>query len=178
MIPKIDLIELSRLLADGKGTTEIAKIFICTPGAVSQAKKRLKQTNVRQLQLKEANTAVAESLSFVRQLRKINDDAHTILDTAMSELQGDKPAVVGVGAADPRAVAIKAMIRIEAQLKLQNETLAMLADMNQVLEFQNELIDLLNDIDPELKNEFMSRLRERSALQSVLRSAGPRSHQK
>ena len=79
MQPKIDLIELSRLLTDGKTTSEIAKRFCCTPGAVSQAKQRLKRTTVKELQLKEANTAVAESLNFVRQLRKINNDAHVIL---------------------------------------------------------------------------------------------------
>ena len=38
---KIDPQVLDQLLAEGKSTTEIAKYFNCTPGAVSQAKRRL-----------------------------------------------------------------------------------------------------------------------------------------
>jgi hypothetical protein len=38
---KIDPVELNELLGKGKLTKEIAKHFHCTPGAVSQAKRRL-----------------------------------------------------------------------------------------------------------------------------------------
>jgi len=39
--PKIDYEEMNRLLRDGKRTHEIATHFGCTPGAVSQAKRKL-----------------------------------------------------------------------------------------------------------------------------------------
>jgi len=38
---KIDPKELHQLIYDGKSTSEIAEYFGCTPGAVSQAKRRL-----------------------------------------------------------------------------------------------------------------------------------------
>ena len=38
---KVDPVELNKFLGEGKSTKEIAKYFGCTPGAVSQAKRRL-----------------------------------------------------------------------------------------------------------------------------------------
>jgi len=38
---KIDILQLTKLLAEGKRTKEIAKFFNCTTGAVSQMKKKL-----------------------------------------------------------------------------------------------------------------------------------------
>lgn len=38
---KVDPVELNRFLGEGKSTKDIAKHFGCTPGAVSQAKRRL-----------------------------------------------------------------------------------------------------------------------------------------
>lgn len=38
---KIDLVELDRLINEDKSTSEIARHFGCTPGAVSQAKRKL-----------------------------------------------------------------------------------------------------------------------------------------
>jgi hypothetical protein len=46
---KIDSVELHKLLEQGKTTKEIAAHFNCTPGAVSQAKRRLGIAVVRQM---------------------------------------------------------------------------------------------------------------------------------
>ena len=39
--PKIDLVKLDKLLRQGMSYREIAKEFSCTPGAISQARKKL-----------------------------------------------------------------------------------------------------------------------------------------
>ena len=61
-IAKIEITELDELLAEGKSVKEIADHFGCTPGAVSQAKRRL-GTAVA----KDAATRAAPALLSKRQ---------------------------------------------------------------------------------------------------------------
>jgi len=83
--PKIDFKELNRLVTEGKSTTEIAKIFSCTPGAVSQAKKKLKISVVKNVVLESAHKVVDKNLDAIGQLQKINKAANQLLDELMGK---------------------------------------------------------------------------------------------
>jgi len=56
--PKIDPEEMNRLLREGKRTNEIAAHFGCTPGAVSQAKRKLGMELIRTKHQKQAPVIV------------------------------------------------------------------------------------------------------------------------
>jgi hypothetical protein len=150
---RINKKKLFQLLGDGKTLTECAKHFGVSPAAVHKAKKNVGVTMAKDLHLESAHRFIGQHLDTVDQLRRINTRANEILDRAEQ---------------DP-GLALKAMGEIRGQLKLQNETLAMLAEMSAVMEFQAELIQLLKDVDENVKNEFLRRLSERRALRGAVK---------
>ena len=185
---RIDKNKLMQLLADGKTLTECARHFGVSPAAVHKAKKGVGVVVVKDIHLESAHRFVDQHLNTVEQLRKINSYANELLELCMRWQRGDDEAIqvlesqmktVRVGKTekfvkefkfkDPRDVALKAMAEIRGQLRLQNETLAMLAEMSAVVEFQQELIQLLKEIDPNVKDEFLRRLSERRALRGAVK---------
>lgn len=181
------------MLANGKTVNQCAEYFSVSPAAISKAKKHLGKIIAKDMQLESAKRFVGEHLNTVDQLKKINNDAHELLDLCMRWIRGDDEAIQvlesqvrkvrvqgkeqfvdGYKFKDPREVALKAMQRIEAQLRLQNETLAMLTEMSAIYEFQQELVQLLKEIDPEVCNEFCRRIGQRQTLRRALQLDSPR----
>jgi hypothetical protein len=187
---KIDKDELSRLLAEGKNLTTCARHFGVSVAAISKAKKRVGVVIAKDVQLESVHRFVGEYLDTIGQLRKINNDAHELLDLCMAWVKGDGKAIqilesqlitkkVRIGdeersveeikMQDPKLVALRAMSEIRSQLALQNQTLAMLTEMTAIHEFQQELIQLLKEIDPEVCDEFCRRIDQRQALRRAVR---------
>jgi hypothetical protein len=150
---KINKNKLFQMLADGKNLTECARHFGVSPAAVHKAKKGMAVVVAKDLHLASAHKFVDQHLNTVEQLRRINTRANELLEQAEN---------------DPR-IALKCMSEIRAQLRLQNETLAMLAQMSAVIEFQQEIIQILKEIDPDAKNEFIRRLYKKRALWSAVK---------
>ena len=65
---KIDLHELDRLLKENTPTSEIAKHFNCTPGAVSQAKRKLNVAMAQRTATKEAPALIEKRLTAMDRL--------------------------------------------------------------------------------------------------------------
>lgn len=191
--PKINKDLLRQMLADGKTVNQCAEFFNVSAPAISKAKKQLGAIIAKDVQLESAHKFVDEHLNTMAQLRGINNHAHELLDLCMRWVRGDQEAIqvletqirkVRFGNTeefineykfkDPREVALKAMAEIRGQLRLQNETLAMLAEMSAVHEFQQELIQLLKEIDSEACSEFCRRIDERQALRRAIRLNNPR----
>lgn len=188
--PKINKDQLREMLTAGKTVTECARHFEVSPAAVSKAKKQLGVIVAKDIQLESAHRFVNEHLDTVAQLRKLNDNANELLDLCMRCVRGESEAnhdsenqarLRRVGNSeivresklkDPREIALKAMAEIRGQLKLQNETLAILAEMTAVYEFQQELVNLLKEIDPGLRDEFCHRIDERQAIRRAINTTG------
>ena len=186
---KIDFNELHQLVTKGKGTTEIAKYFSVTPGAVSQAKKKLKISVVKNVALESAHKVVDKNLDAVAQLQKINKDANELLDVLMRWNRGEDEALqiletqvrkvrIGKGEnseivkqykfKDPRELALKAMAEIRGQLNLQLDIFKTLYDMQAVAEFQREVLTAIGEEAPNVRDRIIQRLKEsRSLRQSV-----------
>ena len=56
---KVDPVKLNKLLNEGKSTKDIAEFFDCTPGAVSQAKRKLGIAVVKATSRRDASTKAA-----------------------------------------------------------------------------------------------------------------------
>jgi hypothetical protein len=170
---KINKKKLYQMLSDGKTLTECARAFGVSPAAVHKVKKNLGVIVAKDMHLRSAERFVDQHLNTVEQLRKINRDANEMLDLCMRLQRGDKEACELIGERyqlkDPGQLALKAMAEIRGQLRLQNDTLAMLAEMSAVIEFQEELIQLLKEVDPDVKEKFLKRLSERRALRGAVR---------
>jgi len=184
---KIDFDVLNRLITEGKSTTEIAKYFSYTPGAVSQAKKKLKISVVKNVALENAHKVVQKNIDAVQQLQKINQDANELLDLLMRWNRGDEEALqvlesqvrkVRVGKTeqfveefkfkDPRELALKAMAEIRGQLNLQLEIFKTLYDMEAVAEFQREVLNAIGEVSPDVRNRITQKLKEGRALRSAV----------
>ena len=184
---KIDFNELHQLVTQGKGTNEIAKYFSVTPGAVSQAKKKLKISVVKNVALEAGHKVVSKHLDTISQLRKINQNANELLDLCMKWQRGDKEALqilesqvkkVRVGKTekyveemkfrDPRDIALAAMREIRGQLNLQLDIFKTMYDMQAVAEFQKEVLTAIGEEAPDVRDRIIQRLKESRALrQSV-----------
>jgi uncharacterized protein YerC len=187
--PKIDRVKLDQLLRSGKSQKEVAQVFNVSEAAISKAKKELNLAVVKNVSLKCAHKIVGKSLDTIEQLQKINSHANWLLDVLMKWNKGDAGALqilesqvstrrVRVGEKeefvrefkfkDPRELALHAMQEIRGQLKLQMEIFQTLYDMNEVLSFQREVLEVIGDVSKEIRGEIVKRLKERRALRSAV----------
>ena len=184
---KIDFKELHQLVSEGKGTTEIAKHFSVTPGAVSQAKNKLKISVVKNVALESAHKVVGKHLDAISQLQKINQNANELLDLCMRWQRGDEEALqilesqvkrVRIGKTekfveemkfkDPRDIALAAMREIRGQLNLQLDIFKTMYDMAAVAEFQKEVLNAIGEEAPNVRNRIIQRLKESRALRQSI----------
>ncbi len=184
---KIDRVKLNQMLTAGKSQKEIAQVFGVTEGAVSKARKELNIAVVKNVSLERAHQVVEKNLNTVEQLQKINAHANEILDTLMRWSRGDKEAlqilesqvrkvkvkgseeeITEYRLKDPRELALKAMAEIRGQLSLQLDIFKTLNDLQAVAEFQKEVLTIIGEVDANVRDRIIQRLKEGRAIrQSV-----------
>ena len=151
---KIDKIKLSQMLRSGKSGKDCAKFFSVTEGAISQARKELNISVVKSVALETAHQVVEKNLNAVDQLLNINRKANTLLELAIKAKDHD--------------TTLKAMREIRGQLELQLEIFKTLYDVQAVADFQREVLTAIGEVDPDVRNLIINRLKEGRALrQSV-----------
>ena len=188
--PKIDKVKLNQMLRSGKSQRQIAKFFGVTEAAITNAKKRLSISVVKNLALENAGRVVDKNLNAVDQLQKINDYANELLDLLMRWNRGDKEALqvlesqvatkkVRVGNQeefvkefrfkDPRELALKAMAEIRGQLKLQLEIFQALYDLKAIEEFQQEVLTAIGEASKDVRDKIINRLNKRRAIRAAIK---------
>jgi transcriptional regulator with XRE-family HTH domain len=150
---KVDIVKLNRMLRAGKSVSECAKFFGVTPSAISQAKKNLNVSVVKNVALENAHRVMDQNLDAVEQLHKINKVANRLLD----ELE------------QTPELRLKVMAEIRNQLRLQLEIFQALYDMKAVQEFQAEVLDIIGKADKGVRDEIIHRLNEKRAIRSAVR---------
>ena len=151
---KIDKVKLSQMLRSGKSGKDCAKFFSVTEGAISQARKELNISVVKSVALESAHQVVEKNLNAVDQLLNINRKANTLLEVAIRAKDHD--------------TTLKAMREIRGQLELQLEIFKTLYDVQAVADFQREVLTAIGEVDPDVRNLIINRLKEGRALrQSV-----------
>lgn len=144
--PKIDLVELDRLLRSGKkSVTEIAEHFGTSTVAVWKARRKLGVAVVKSVALESAHRVAQDHLDAVSQLRKINETANTILDDLMAKIKREKGKGAGDRKKDLREIAIRSMAEIRNQLALQLEIMRTLHDVTAIAEFQKEVLTVIGN---------------------------------
>ena len=185
--PKIDRVKLDQMLGEGKPQREIAQYFGVTDGAISKAKNELKVAVVKNVALESAHKVVDRHLDTIGQMQKINQNANELLDLLMRwnrgenealqilegqvrkvKVRGSKEEVTEYRFKDPRELALKAMQEIRGQLALQLDIFKTLYDVQAVAEFQKEVLTAIGEVDPNVRDRIIQRLKEGRALrQSV-----------
>lgn len=179
------------MLDKGKKQVQVAEFFGVSPQAISDRVKKLKGGMVKVAVMEKGAEILDKNLNAVEQLQNINKVANQLLDELTGEDQTINRMVGAIEAvlkfkAEPtkeneqqlkqiilqisrdKNTAIKACAEIRGQIKLQFEILQGLYNIETVAEFQKEVIQLLKDTDPELRDEFLRRLRQRRGLRNTV----------
>jgi hypothetical protein len=176
---KIDPVKLRRYLREGKSQRQIAQIFGVSDAAVSMRLKDLNLNVAKSIQMEHAHAVVLDSIDSVQQIYKLNMDSNYLLDLLMAWIRGEEWAVSllkkhrksgeKMKFEDPKALALKVMREIQNQLKLQIEILNSVSNFESIADFQREVIDLIGEMDLELKKKFIAKLRNRKAIRSAVK---------
>lgn len=185
---KIEDLELEKLMDQGLKQAEIAKHFDVSRAAVCKKIKRLSQSKTKVTVLEKAGQIVENKLDAVDQLKKINSYANELLDLLMRWNRGDNTALqvlesqiankkIRIGKktkwvkeykfTDPRQLALRAMGEIREQLRLQMEIARTLYDVQEMKNFQEEILNVFRDVSPELREQIIRKLKERRAIRSA-----------
>jgi len=184
---RIDDKQLIQLIRNGHTATEAAHRLGVTQQAVSQRLKTLNIAVNRNVTIRAAHKIVDREINALDQLQKINRDANELLDLLMRwnrgedealrilesqvrkiKVRGQEEEISEYKFKDPRELALKAMLEIRGQLKLQLEIFQALFDMRAVQQFQAEVLEVIGSVSTEARDEIIRRLTERNALRSAL----------
>jgi len=143
---------LSLIDKDGLTQTEAARKLGVTRQAVSQRLKELRPANAFAVAGTVIRKAVGKKLDIMEQLCLINARTYKILDNVE----------------DDPALAIRAVGEIRAQLKLQADLFSLLFDMNSVAQFQEAILETLNEVDPKLRKLAIAKLNEKNAMNNLI----------
>ena len=155
---KINRVELSQMLRQGKTATACAQHFNVTRGRITQVRKELNLSVIKSVALEDAHRIVGKNLDAVKQLEKINNAANGLLQLAIE--------------AENHDVAIRCMCEIRNQLKLQLDIFSMLYDVRAVQKFQEEVLTAIGEVEPDVRDRIVNRLKEASALRAAISITG------
>jgi O6-methylguanine-DNA--protein-cysteine methyltransferase len=126
--------------------------------------KKLRANIVRTVGLEKANEVVEGHLDMLGQLRKINRAITEELDRAKAEVvEADGRSRIAL-----QGVIIKLSAEIRRQLEAQLKIFEVWTDMKVVAEFQKEVLAVLDEVEPGVRDEIVRRLKERHALRGAV----------
>jgi len=186
---KIDHVVMADMLRRNKSVKEVAERFGVGTVAVYKAKERLKSNVTKNLALENAGRIVNKSLNAVDQLEKINDVTNRLLDELTGEVRlrdhmvSAVEKVLGCGEDEnirdrirdvidrvnkDKNTAIKACAEIRNQLKLQLDIFHLLYDMRAVEEFQNEVLDVIGELNPNARDRIVRGLVKKRVIRGAI----------
>ena len=183
MIRKVQDSDLERLAVDQKlGCSKIASMLGVTKGTISKRMKALNMTISKKVALYHAGDLVQRKINMVDQLRKINDYANELLDLLMRWNRGDNEALQILESQvsqkfvkeykfnkDPRELALNAMREIRGQLNLQLDIFKALYDLESIAEFQKEVIEIIGQVEPNVRQRIVEALQKRRVIRSAIK---------
>jgi predicted transcriptional regulator len=188
--PTINDRSLIKLIDAGMNQAAAARELGVTRQAVSKRLGELRGKTTKVVIAKKVGQVVDQRLDAIQQLEKINQHANELLDLCMAWQRGDdvalqllesqrKTKTIRIGDEeieisdfkfkDPRELALKAMSEIRGQLKLQIEIFQALYDLRAAAEFQEEVLNAISEVSPDVRKQIIHRLNEKRAIRSAVR---------
>jgi biotin operon repressor len=187
--PKINENKLLYLIDEEKlNQSQAARVLGVSRQAVNKKLQGIRGKTTKVIAVKKIEQVVDRKIDAIGQLQKINSDANEILDLLMRWSRGDKEAlqilesqvryitvngqeepVKEYKMKDPRELALKAMAEIRNQLGLQVKIFQALYSLQEVEEFQKTVVEVLGEVSPEMRNEFVRRLNAKRSVRAAFR---------
>jgi len=164
--PKIDFHRLKQLLEEGKTHDQISQVFGVHPSAVTKAVKKLKVNVDRVVALERTDQSGTGPLDMMQQLRKVSHIINTQLDWAADQVartpDEEKGAMQGI------------IVKLAAEIRAQLETYLRVAqiwhDQKIYAEFQEEVLNYLEELSPGARDAIIKGLKDRSILRRPIQS--------
>jgi predicted transcriptional regulator len=138
---------------EGQSQSLAAKDMGVSRQAVSTRLKQLRGRTTYAIAAANVQQAVDSKLDVVEQLKSINQTAQDLL--AQTE--------------DDAHLSVKLMAEIRNQLRLMMDVYEMLYSLEGAAQFQQTVLEVLEDCDPELRKKVVAKLNEKSSLRAALR---------
>jgi len=164
---RISRSDLESLVGQGKGVSEMARMLQASKSTISERCKRLGLKPVGS----STNSIVPQGGNItmradpVGQLGKIRGFTLEILDKSMRSLRGNKKV------RDPLGASLRAMKEIRGQIETEFSILQGLHDMElreAEKEFREEVLQILGEVDSNVKDELIKRLKERKLARTAI----------
>ncbi len=162
---KVDLRKMESMLRGGMKNKDVAAFFGVTPGCISQHSKNMSNLVVRSMSLEKANEVVKSHIDVVNQLISINDAITDELQKAKE--QADETS--GAERIKFQKIIIELAAEVRRQLDAQMKIFELWHDTRIVHEFQQVVLDILNEVQPGLRDEIISRLKQIRAIRSTVK---------
>ena len=188
--PKINNSRLLHLIdTEGLNQSQAAKVLGVSRQAISKRLQKIRGKTTKVVAVKKVEKVVDMKINCLAELTKINSDAREILDLCMAWSRGDKVALkvlksqarmVNVGNKekpdwvteykfkDPRELALMAMAEIRHQLVLQTRIFQSIYSIQEVREFMNTVLEVMNGVDPSIRREIIRRLNDEKSVKSAV----------
>jgi len=146
--------KLLRLIdKDGMTQAQAAKALGVSRQAVNTRLKQLRGRTTYAVAASKIERIVDSKLDVVEQLKAINERAQALLETVENDAQ----------------LSVKLMAEIRNQLRLMMDIYEMLYTLEGAAQFQQTILEVLEECAPELRKKVISRLNDKSALRAALR---------
>ena len=159
---KVSEADLRSYLDAGHSQADAARHFGVSEPAIHQRLKRMRRLTSQVVALEKAGTVVDEQLTATARLERVQRVIDDELTWAVQQARGD--------GGDRRAlvdVILKLSGEVRQQLGLQLEISRTLVDLRVVKEFQETVVEAIQEESPDTARRIIGRLKERRALRST-----------
>jgi len=156
---KVSDADLRTFLDDGHSQAEAARHFGVSEPAIHQRLKRLRRMTSQVVALEKAGAVVDEQLTATARLERVQRVIDEELTWAVRQARGE--------GADRRAlvdVILRLSGEVRQQLGLQLEISRTLVDLRLFKEFQETVVQAIQEESPDTARRIIARLKERRAL--------------
>ena len=162
---KIDVKKLEQMLRAGKSQTEAAKFFGVTTGAITLMKQKLNLNIVRTVGLEKAKEVVDCQFDIMGQLKKasrvVNDEIDWLVEVAQNAGTDDERVAL-------QEIIIKHLAEIRKQADSQMRLFDLWTDAKLMAEFQREILTVMEEMQPGVRDAVIRRLKEKRALRGLV----------
>jgi hypothetical protein len=169
---KIDKIELAQMLHSGRSISQCAEYFGTSISAVSQAKKSLAKREAEVMVTENATRAVQTKLNAIEQLLTVNESTLDLLADLRGCMDNDPDALKKMDAlcerkririTDPKKLFLSCCGELRKQIELMQSIEKTYFDLQAVQQFQETVLETINEVTPDAKAEIIKRLSKLSA---------------
>lgn len=163
---RVDLIQLRRMIDDGKLQNEMAGFFKVSEGTISKNVKALNLAQGQDIILRSATKINDKKLNAMTRLERIAKVVENELGYIQKTIKGTK----GEERREWQEVQLKHTAEIRKQVNLLLEIAQALYNIEEVNAFKKIVLEEIGNESEELRNRILQRIRERRTYSGI---AGP-----